>query len=86
MKMQCLVVAGVCLLMSIVARAADWPEGYVVHKHSSSPDGQYGIVVPGSEEKSDAEDSTNYLANLNTHQVLGKIADADYFEGRTTAA
>jgi hypothetical protein len=77
---QCLVAAGVCWLTPIGIRAADWPEGYVVHEHSDSPDGQYGIVVPGSEEISDREESANYLGDLKTNQTLGKIADAEYFE------
>ena len=79
-KIQFVVAAGVCLLIPIVATASDWPEGYVVHEDSTSPDGQYGIVVPGSGEMSDAEESTNYLGNLKTHQTLGKIDGADYFE------
>jgi hypothetical protein len=79
-KIQCLVVAGFCFVMSIVAQAADWPEGYVVHKQSSSPDGQYGIVVPGPEEMPDPGESINYLGNVKTHQVLGKIDGANYFE------
>lgn len=80
MKTPSLVVACVCLLMPIVARAADWLEGYVIHEDSGSPDGQYGIVVPGSEVISDTEGSNNYLGNLKTHELLGEIADADYFE------
>ena len=80
MKIQCLVVTGVWFLTSIVAQAADWPEGYVVHKQSSSPDGQFGIVVPGSEETSEAEESFNYLGNVKIHQVVGKIDGANYFE------
>jgi hypothetical protein len=67
-------------LTPIGVRAADWPEGYVVHEQSSSPDGKYGIVVPGSEEISDSEESANYLGDIKTNQTLGKIADADYFE------
>ncbi len=74
------VAAGVCLLIPIVATASDWPEGYVVHEDSTSPDGQYGMVVPGSEEIWDAGGSSNYLGNLKTHQVVGKIDGADYFE------
>jgi hypothetical protein len=37
-------------------------------------------VVPGSEEASEDSDAANYLANLKTHEFLGKLADADYFE------
>jgi uncharacterized protein YecT (DUF1311 family) len=54
----------------------DWPDSGVVHQHSTSPDGQYGIVVPESEEAT----SDSFLVNLKTHKLLGKIKDADYFE------
>jgi uncharacterized protein YecT (DUF1311 family) len=60
----------------VPAFGIDWPEGYVVHEESESPDRQYGIIVPAAE--SDTGD--NYLANLKTHQLLGKIEGADYFE------
>lgn len=69
-----------------LALAAEWPEGYIVHEESKSPDGQYGIIVPNEEDvETDGEYSVNYLANINTHQVLGKIEGADYFEGQNHA-
>lgn len=68
------------LLISTAAAAEDWPKGYVVHENSESPDHQFGLVVPGSEEAGEDSDAANYLANLKTHEFLGKIADADYFE------
>jgi lysozyme inhibitor LprI len=70
------------LLISTAAAVGDWPEGYVVHENSESPDHQFGLVVPGSDAGEAGEDSgaANYLANLKTHELLGKLADADYFE------
>jgi hypothetical protein len=68
------------LLTSTAVAGEDWPEGYVVHENSESPDHQFGLVVPGSEEASEDSDAANYLANLKTHEFLGKLADADYFE------
>jgi uncharacterized protein YecT (DUF1311 family) len=60
----------------------NWPDGYVVQKNSTSPDGQLGVLVPGHElaEADSASDSENFLADLKTRQILGKIAGADYFE------
>ena len=68
------------LLISTAVSREDWPEGYVVHENSESPDHQFGLVVPGSEEASEDSDAANYLGNLKTHEFLGKLADADYFE------
>jgi len=73
------------LLISTAATTGDWPKGYLVHENSESPDRQFGVVVPGSEdadEKSEGSDGANYLANLKTHELLGKIADADYVENQ----
>ena len=72
------------------ARAAEkdapltWPERYVVHENSTSPDGQFGILVASRDLaiEDDTIDFENFLANLKTHQVLGKINDADYFQNR----
>ena len=71
--------AVVSLLLPTFSRvvATDWPEGYVVHENSESPDGQYRMIVPGQE----SEEGDNYLANPKTHQVLGKINGVDYVEG-----
>lgn len=66
------------------ALALDWPEGVVVHEGSTSADGQYGIAVPESEKSYDA-DAANYLANLKTHQLVGKIKTGDYFEHQNHA-
>jgi uncharacterized protein YecT (DUF1311 family) len=64
------------------ASAEDWPEGYILHEDSSSPGEQYGIVVPSQDAalNNEADETVNYLANLKTHQLMGKIAGADYFE------
>lgn len=67
-------------LLVISATAGDWPKGYVVHGNSESPDRQFGLVIPGPDEGSEGSDDANYLGNLKTHELLGKIADADYFE------
>jgi len=73
----------VLALTSANAAAADWPEGYVVYEKSRSPDDHYGIVLPGREAGIEEEgDGTNYLADLKTKRLLGKIAGADYFEGQ----
>jgi hypothetical protein len=80
----------VCVLLSALVRYAtaepdkpiSWPEDYVTHEHSTSPDGQFGILVPSQEIGADnaTGDLNNFVVNLKTHQVLGKIDDADYFE------
>jgi len=73
---------GSIVVLPMAAKAAAWPEGYVVHQGTESPDGHYGIAVPtvGAEDSGTGE-NVNYLADLKTHQVLGKIACDDYFEG-----
>ena len=74
------------LLVSAAATAGDWPKGYVVHENSESPDHKFGLVVPGgsedADEGSEASDDANYLANLETHALLGKIADANHVENQ----
>ena len=68
------------------AATADWPAGYVVHEESISPDKHYGIVLPSRESGADSDtDSVNYLADLTTHRLLGKIKDISYFEGENHA-
>src|SRR5262249_20928428 len=64
---------------------AKWPEGYAVHENTESPDGQYGIIVPEEESMDDNGSAVNYLANLKTHQTLGKIKGSDYFEHQNHA-
>jgi uncharacterized protein YecT (DUF1311 family) len=84
-------VSAVALLASIgAAMAGDWPKGYVVHENSESPDHKFGLVVPvepgpeseDTDEGSEASDDANYLANLETQVLLGKIAGANYVENQ----
>lgn len=51
-------------------------------KIPNRPTTQFGLVIPGSDpdEASEDSDAANYLANLKTHEFLGKLTDADYFE------
>jgi len=77
MKPWRFVFPAVFLVIGAVAAARDWPEDSVIHEKSTSPDGEYGILVPGSDSAADAH---NYLAQLKTHGLLGKIQGADYFE------
>jgi hypothetical protein len=60
----------------------DWPSGHVVYENTESPDGRYGILVPSMDawEKDESLGETNYLADLKSHRLLGKIRGADYFE------
>jgi hypothetical protein len=63
-------------------KAVSWPDDYVTHENSISPDGRFGILVPSREMGTDdvTSDLNNFVGNLKTHHVLGKIDDADYFE------
>ena len=75
------------------AGAVDLPEGYIVHEGSESPDGQYGIAVPESDDvekqqpdpKVEEYYALNYLADVKDHKVLGKIRGSDYFEHQNHA-
>ena len=60
----------------------DWPSGYVVYENTESPDGRYGILVPSMDawEEDESLGETNYLADLKSHRLLGRIRGADYFE------
>ena len=77
-----------CLIYATHASGAEkeapltWPEGYVVH--STSPDGQFGVLVAGHDlgVANGEGDFDNFLANIKTHQVLGQITDTDYFENQ----
>jgi hypothetical protein len=68
-----------------VAHAAPWPDGYIIHEGSASPDGRYGIAVPGTYDDGDDSETVNYLADIKSHQLLGKIDDSDYFEHKNHA-
>ena len=65
--------------------ASDWPQNYVVHENSESPDDRYGVLVLSKEaaiEQDQTDGNTTYLANLQTRQVLGEVRGTDYFEGQ----
>ena len=65
--------------------AADWPQNYVVHEHSESPDHRYGVLALSKEaaiEQDQTDGNTTFLANLQTRQVLGEVRGTDYFEGQ----
>lgn len=82
--------AFVCLVLLSFARDGiaetenppRWPDGYVIH--STSPDAQFGIIVPGHDlgVNDNGTGFENFVANLKTHQVLGKIEEADYFQNQ----
>ncbi len=71
---------------SRISSAGDWPENYIVHEHSESPDGHYGILVSSQQAAIDQEETegntTTYLANLQTRKTLGEIRETDYFENQ----
>ena len=68
--------------LSEPAAAVNWPDGYVVHENTTSPDGRYGVLVPTMEtwEQDESLSEANYLADIKNHRVLGKIDKVDYFE------
>jgi hypothetical protein len=73
---------GPIFAFSTMAWAANWPDGYVVHDNTQSPDGHYGIAVPNADaEESGTGENVNYLADLKTHQMRGQIACDEFFEG-----
>ena len=81
-----LVMFGVMLCLAH-AGAIDWPEGYIVDEDSVSPDGQYGIAIPESDDvekqqpnpKVEEYYALNYVADVKNHKLLGKIRGSDYF-------
>jgi hypothetical protein len=67
------------------AAAADWPQNYIVHKNSASPEGRYAVLVLSKEaaiDQDQMEGNTAYLANLQPRQPIGDIRGTDYFEGQ----
>jgi hypothetical protein len=67
------------------AAGADWPQNYIVHKNSASPDGRYAVLVLSKEAAIDQDQTqanTTYLADLQTRQTIGDIRETDYFEGQ----
>jgi hypothetical protein len=76
---------GCFVILSVTkAAAADWPEGYIVYEESKSPYEKYAILISSLEtaENDESAGETNYLADLEKHQLLGKIRGADYFENQ----
>jgi hypothetical protein len=76
-----LVVASCSALSLASVLAAKGPEDYVVEENSESPNGRYALLIQTQDaaEEENSEHSV-YLANVKTHQVLGKIKGVDYFE------
>jgi uncharacterized protein YecT (DUF1311 family) len=73
------------ILTSRTVAGGDWPENYIVYKHSESPDGHYGVLVLSRHaaiEQDQTEGNTTYLANLQTRKTLGEIRGTDYFESQ----
>ena len=71
------------LVTSRAIAAGDWPENYIVHEHSKSPDGRYGVLVFSQQaaiDQNQTDGNTTYLANLQTRKTLGQIRGTDYFE------
>ena len=62
--------------------AGDWPENYIVHEHSESPDGRYAMLVQSQDAAlaEDHDESAVYLADSKAHATLGEIDKVDYFE------
>jgi hypothetical protein len=80
-----LVVLSGFVVTSGTFEAGDWPENYVVHEHSESPDGRYGVLVLSQQaaiDQDQTDGNTTYLANLQTRKTLGEIRGTDYFENQ----
>jgi Lysozyme inhibitor LprI len=63
---------------------AEWPSGFIVHSGTESPNGRYGILVPPQEPESNS-DGNCYLADVQSHRVLGALKGVDYFEHQNHA-
>jgi hypothetical protein len=66
------------------AMATEWPSSFVVQSGTESPRGRYGILVRPHESESN-EDANCYLADIQSHRVLGKLEGVDYFENQNHA-
>jgi len=65
--------------------SGEWPENYIVHEDSESPDGHYGVLVLSQQaaiDQDETDGNTTYLANLQTRKTLGEIRETDYFENQ----
>jgi len=66
---------------SIAGKPA-WLEGYVVAEKSQSPNGDFGVLIPGrGTHLPEGVDVVNYLADLKSHRVVGEILGVSYSEG-----
>jgi hypothetical protein len=57
--------------------SGEWPENYIVHEDSESPDGHYGVLVLSQQAaiaQDETDGNTTYLANLQTRKTLGEFA------------
>jgi hypothetical protein len=70
--------------LAALAIGTEWPSNFVVHSGTESPRGRYAILVPPYEPESD-QNTDCYLADLQSHQVLGKLDGLDYFEHQNHA-
>jgi len=83
---RCSAVRFFALLFGLAAPALamEWPSSFVVHSGTESPGGRYGILVPPREWESN-EEANCYLADIQSHRVLGKLEGVDYFENQNHA-
>lgn len=59
---------------------AEFPEGFAPGRGLSSPNGQYGILLPDDEHISDDPKATvNYLADLRAERVLKRLVGCYYW-------
>ncbi len=80
---RALLVLFALVLTSRTVAAGDWPENYIVHEQSESPDGRYGVIILSKQaaiDRDETEGNTTYLVNLQTRKTLGEVRGTDYFE------
>lgn len=73
------------VVTSRTVAADDWPENYIVHENSESPDGHYGVLVLSQQaaiDQDQTDGNITYLANLQMRKTLGEIRGTDYFENQ----
>jgi hypothetical protein len=68
--------------LSSAAAEGGWPEGFRVAEHSTSPNGRYGVLIPGLEQANDDDEKTpNTLVDLQTKKQLAVIHSSHYVQG-----
>ena len=80
---RALLVLFALVFTSRTVAAGDWPENYIVHQQSESPDGRYGVIILSQQaaiDRDETEGNTTYLVNLQTRKTLGEVRGTDYFE------